>query len=235
MTDASSTTPQRHAIVEVVATYQEAPTGPLKLPFVTNPYVSMAASFRSLRHRMQTLTKARVVAITSPNREEGKTTCALNLAMAFAEHGVDDVLLIEGNLQHASIAAGLGFSPPSCFAEQMLAAVDVGASYTWHAVAAYFPNLHVLAVDPTRTKQGHLNGAAFTHAMHRMQSSYYQHVIVDCPQVFGSADMSIIQDCVDGVLFAGQSGVTKGSELRKASELLQPANILGTVLMQRQK
>ena len=232
-TEAAGPVQAPNGVVRVVATYDGVPPGRLRLPFITEPYVDMAASFRSLRHRMQTLTNARMVAVTSPQPEEGKTTCAINLAMAFAEHGVDNVLLLEANLQNPSLAAGLGFTPPTCFARQMKSALKDEASYEWQAVAAYYPNLHVLAVDPTEHQPSYLHSFAFTNAMRQIKSAQYAYIIVDCPQVFGSADISIVQDFVDGVLFAAHAGVTKGSELRKAVQLMEPVNVLGTVLMRR--
>ena len=225
--------------VEIAQTHQELPPNRLRLPFVSDVYAEMAASFRSLRHKLQAIEGVRVIAITSPHKSEGKTTCAVNLAMAFAEHGTS-VLLVEGSWQRPAIATGLGFTPPTCFARQVeaLSARQVGPGgdgndFRWRATAAYFLNLHVLAVDPKLTEPALLSGAAFAIALTSLRDSPYECIIVDGPSVFESADMNIIEDSVDGVVFAVKSGSTRGRDLERAKEQLEPVNVLGSVLMNR--
>ena len=103
---------------------------------------------------------------------------------------------------------------------------------TWQAVAAYFENLHVLAVDPSVTEPSMLKGLSFTNAMRALQRTDYGRIIVDCPAVNGSADMSIIQDCVDGLLFVGRAGMTRSSAIKKAAKQLEPVTLFGNVLLQ---
>lgn len=216
--------------VGVVATFDEPPTGRIRVPVLTEPQAEGAAAFRVLRHRLQALPDSRVFAVTSPGREEGKTTCALNLALAFAEHGLGNVLLVEANLQQPVLAQGLGFLPPRCFAEQMQEALG-RPSYQWSVVATYLFNLHVLAVNPNVTSPTQLKGAALTSAMSALRGTNYSRIILDCPSVFGSADVSIIESCVDGLLMVGRAGMTRSSELKKAAEYLQPVTLFGSVLM----
>jgi Mrp family chromosome partitioning ATPase len=220
----------RMQLARVVATHHGPLAREARLPLVTAPTSESAASFRLLQYRLHRLGTARVIAVTSPNRSEGKTTCAMNLAMAFAEQGGNDVLLVEANLQFPNLGQQLGFTSPFCFAEQMRAA-NARPIGQWHAVAVFLPNLHVLAVDPARTESQLLNPTAFHAAMGQLRNSGYANIVIDCPPALGSADMNIVADHVDGILITCLAGRTRRASMRSTARNLEPATVLGTVLM----
>jgi Mrp family chromosome partitioning ATPase len=179
---------------------------------------------------MREVGSPQTIVVTSPGKKEGKTSCAINLAMAFAEHRKGRVLLVEANLREPGLAAALGFVTPSCFARQM-AAHRANPLAPWEMVAAFFPNLHVLAVDPSANGQWLINGPAFKTAMDQLRSSGYEQIVVDCPPALGSADVNVIEDSADAVLLTAIAGKTKGESIRKAARQLSPANIVGVVLI----
>jgi len=218
--------------VKVVATVTDPPQSVQDLPFIDENAIDspVAASFRVLRHRLREADNPSIIAVTSPDRHEGKTTCAINLAMALAEHGRERVLLVEANLRFPRLAAALGFDTPSCFAKQMEAHLKEPLA-PWEMVAAFFHNLHVLAVDRTTVGQYRLNAPSLRLAMGHFQSSGYKHIIVDCPPALGSADVNVIEDTTDGVLLTARTGQTTGESLKTTKRHLAPANILGVVLM----
>ena len=221
--------PAQPGFVKVVATVADPPPGASGLPFVTDPDSAIAASYRVLRHRLREANNPTIIAVTSPDRFEGKTTCAANLAMALAEHGRERVLLVEANLRFPRLAAALGYVTPSCFARQMVAHLKSPLS-SWDAVAAFFHNLHVLSVDPESTSHLRLNAPSLKLAMDQLRSSGYKHIVVDCPSALGSADVNVIEDNADGVLLVARAGKTTADSLKKAERHLAPANILGLVL-----
>ena len=150
--------------------------------------------------------------------------------MALAERGEGNVLLVEANLQRPAIAQLLGFAPARCFAQQVHGDTlrSVGE---WSAVSAFFPNLHVLAVDPGESKPQLLERTALLEAVEQLKRSDYASIVVDCPPALGSADMSIVADCVDGIFLTSLAGRTRRSSLRESAEVLAPLPILGTVVM----
>lgn len=216
--------------VTVVATHNQVPQNRFPLPLVRDPDSPLAASFRVLAHRLNAMKDVSTICVSSPARGEGKTACAVNLAMALAEHGREQILLLEANLRHPRLAEVLGFAPPACFAQQMLRYLDVKGE-PWQVVAAFFNNLHVLAVDPRQDGGKLLNAPAFRAAMLELKKAGYTNIIIDCPAALGSADVNIIEDLADGVLLTAMAGATKGGQLLRTKEHLEPANILGTVLM----
>jgi Mrp family chromosome partitioning ATPase len=203
---------------------------PHLIPLVSASDSPAAAAFRQLRHRLHLLHDARVIAVSSADPGEGKTRCAVNLAMAIAEQGRDSVLLVEANLQRPSFAELLGFSPPVCFARQMMSTLE-GSNRKWRAVSAFFPKLHVLAIDPETDQTGPLNAAAFSETMLQLKALGHRYIVIDCPPVLGSADVNIIEDVADGVLLTLKKGKSKRSRVRKAVSHLEPVTILGTVLV----
>src|SRR5262249_31102421 len=88
-----------------------------RLVMVRAPDSPAAAAFRVLRHRLIERDGLRTVLVTSPRVGEGKTTCAVNLALALCEAGRARVLLLEANFRRPAIARMLGFRPPVCFSE----------------------------------------------------------------------------------------------------------------------
>lgn len=216
---------------EVVATHMDAPPeGLYPLPFVEDMDSPMAASFRVLRYRLREADKLQVLAITSPGPGEGKTTCAINLAMALAEHGRDQVLLLEANVRKPKIGVALGFMPPVCFAKQMSQHLD-DPSAPWQVVAAFYDNLHVLPVNPAELRGKLLSPPAIKIAIEQLRQADYKYLVVDCPSVLGSADVNVIEDLVDEVLLTAKVGGTTRESLRAAANHLAPAEFLGTVLM----
>lgn len=225
-----SSPPVNAGYVQVVATVVDPPPGADNLPFIKNADSPVAASFRVLRHRLREADNPATIAVTSPNRHEGKTTCAINLAMALSEHGREKVLLLEANLRYPNLAAALGFSSPACFGQQMASHLKSPLS-PWEVVAAFFHNLHVLAVSPASVGQWRISAPGLKLAMDQLRASGYKHIIVDCPSALGSADVNVIEDTTDGVLLTARAGSTTAESLKKTERHLAPANILGVVLM----
>lgn len=216
-------------VVDVVLRHDEAPKSETSLVFLSDPDSPRAASYRILRQKLKDRGDPRVIVVTSAGRREGKTTCAANLAMALGEHGRGKVLLMEANFRYPRIASLLGFTPPACVAEQLVAR-GRNTVEAWKVASCFAPSLHVLAMDPAAGGKWLLNGFALCAAIERLRGEY-DYVIVDAPATLGSADVNVVQDAADGVLFAARSGRTSGADLRHAVQQLAPADVLGVVLV----
>lgn len=223
-----SAVPPDPGLARVVLRHRGPPSLDARLPVAMAPASDAADGFRLLEYRLRHEGDARVIAVTSPERGEGKTTCAVNLAMAQAEHGDRHVLLVDVHFHSPALCELLGFEAPSCFAEQMHAGPPL---YHWQAVAAFFSNLHVLAVNPATAKPPVLNGAAMRATVELLRQSRYDSIVLDCPPTLDSADMNVIADCVDGILLTSLAKRTRRGSLSRAAEILAPASVLGTVVM----
>ena len=213
-----------------VATHKPPEDPDARLILVREPDSARAASFRVLRHRLQERGDPRVIAVTSAGRKEGKTTCAVNLALALGECGRARVLVVEANLRAPALAPLFGFMPPECFTAQMQRHKDKPLD-AWSVVEVFSPYLHVLAVKPEAGGKPLLDGPGFSIAMEMLAQAGYDYIVVDTPPVLGAADVNLIEDSADGVLFSAWARTTSSRSLRAAIEQLAPAKLLGVTLL----
>ena len=184
-----------------------------------------------LRHRLQERGDPRVIAVTSARPREGKTTCAVNLAMALGECGRARVLLIEANLRAPALAPLFGFLPPECFAAQMTRHKDKPLD-AWSVVEVFSPSLHVLAVKPEEGGgRPLLDGPGLSIAIEMLRQAGYDYLVIDTPPVLGAADVNLIEDVADGVLFVVRARETPARTLREAVDQLSPGKLLGITLL----
>lgn len=201
-----------------------------RLVMVRNPDSQRAAAYRILRHRLMERGDPRVVCVTSAVAGEGKTTTAVNLAIALGECGRARVLLMEANLRNPRLAPILGFRPPECFSEQLTRHRDQPLE-PWSVVEVFWPWLHVAAVDPKIGGKPLLDAPAFEIAVARLRPGY-DYVVIDTPSVLGAADVNLIEDAVDAVVLAATSKKSRGRDLQRAVEQLTPAKIAGVVYVE---
>lgn len=202
-----------------------------RLTLVTEPDSERAAAFRVLRHHLLELGRPQVIIVSSPQPGDGKTTVALNLALALAECGRAKVLLAETHVRRPQLANVFKLIPPWCFAEQ-LAAHRHQPMLPWSLIEIPQLWLHVAAISPRIEKTQLLDGPAFAIAMERLRTGGYDHIVIDAPPVLGSADVNLMADAADGVVFAVRSRRSTTRDLRKAVEQVGASKVAGTVLVQ---
>jgi len=202
-----------------------------RLALMIDPDSERAASFRVLRHHLLEVGRPQVVVVSSPRQGDGKTTTAINLALALAECGRGKVLLVETHLRRPQLASAFKFVPQWCFAEQ-LAAHRHQPNMPWSFIDIPQLWLHVAAINPRIEKTQLLDGPAFSIAMDRLRQGGYDHIVIDAPPVLGSADVNLMADAADTVLMTVRSKVSTTRDLRKAIEQLGASKVSGTVLVE---
>jgi Mrp family chromosome partitioning ATPase len=202
-----------------------------RLILVRAPDSPRAAAFRVLRHHVVERGRPAVIAVSSALEREGKTTCAVNLALALAECGRGRVLLVDANLRRPELAGIFRVLPPWCFAEQ-LAIHREQPLLPWTFVEIASVWLHLAPVNPRHDQPRLLDGPAFATAIERLRLASYDHIVIDCPAVLGNADVNLIQDAADSVLLVARRGRSSGRDLRRAIEQLTPGRVLGAALLE---
>ncbi len=202
-----------------------------RLTLVIDPDSERAAQFRVLRHHLLELGRPQIIIVSSPQPGDGKTTVALNLALALAECGRAKVLLAETHVRRPQLANVFKVIPPWCFAEQ-LAAHRSQPMLPWSFVEIPQLWLHVAPINPRIDKVQLLDAPAFAIAMERLRLAGYDHVVVDAPPVLGSADVNLMSDAADAVLLALRARTTTSRDLRKAVDQLGQSKVIGTVLVE---
>lgn len=201
-----------------------------RVVMLQDPYSPAANAYRDLRRRLVATEGIRTVAITSAGPKEGKTTSAINLALALRDGARGKVLLIDANLRAPGIAILLGFEPPDCFSQQVGRHKD-NPGATWNVVEQV-PPLHILAINPKSARAPLFDPVAFSMAMERLKSYDYEFIVVDAPAVLGGTDVNLIADCVDGVILTAITMSSKSSSMREAINQLKPAPILGAIVLE---
>ena len=202
-----------------------------RLALMIDPDSERSASFRVLRHHLLEVGRPQCVVVSSPRGGDGKTTTAINLALALAECGRAKVLLVETHLRRPQLAGAFKFVPSWCFAEQ-LAAHRHQPNMPWSFIDIPQLWLHVAAVNPKIEKTQLLDGPAFSIALDRLRLGGYDHIVIDAPPVLGSADVNLMADAADTVLLAVRSRSSTTRDLRKAIEQLGASKVAGTVLVE---
>jgi Mrp family chromosome partitioning ATPase len=206
----------------------EKPDG--RLTLIIDPDSERAAAFRVLRHHLLEIGRPQVVAVSSAGEGDGKTTTAINLALALSECGRAKVLLVETHVRRPQLAGVFKVVPPWCFAEQ-LAAHRHQPMLPWSLIEIPSLWLHVAAINPRIEKTQLLDGPAFSIAIERLRMGGYDHIVVDGPPVLGSADANLMADAVDAVVLAVRAQRTTARDLRRAVDQLGANKVAGTVLV----
>jgi hypothetical protein len=202
-----------------------------RLAMLIDPDSDRSAAFRVLRHHLLEVGRPQVVIVSSPQSGDGKTTTAVNLALALAECGRAKTLLVETHVRRPQLTNVFQFVPPWCFAEQ-LAAHRHQPTMPWSLIDIPQLWLHVAAINPRTEQTQLLDGPAFAIAMERLRLAGYDHIVVDAPPVLGSADVNLMTDAADSVVFALRARRSNTRDLRRALEQLGTEKFAGTVLLQ---
>ena len=202
-----------------------------RLALIIDPDSERSAAFRVLRHHLLEIGRPQVVIVSSPQVGDGKTTTAINLALALAECGRAKTLLVETHVRRPQFTQIFQFVPPWCFAEQ-LAAHRHQPAMPWSLIDIPQLWLHIAAINPRIAQTQLLDGPAFSIAMERLRLAGYEHIVVDAPPVLGSADVNLMADAADSVVFALWARRTNTRDLRRAMDQLGGKKIAGTVLLQ---
>jgi Mrp family chromosome partitioning ATPase len=198
-----------------------------RLVLLLEPYSQRAASFRVLRDNLIAKNAPRIIAVSSGAAHEGKTTCAINLALAFSERPSTRVLLLEGNFYDPSLAKVFHIDATTPLAPDM--------SFPWlmpYRVAEVAHGFHVAAVMQSDGEPPPVfNSRWFDMVMGHLADADYDHVIIDGAALDGSAAVLQVVGLAEGTLLTVRSGNTTARTLRKAAEQIPRGRALGVTLM----
>jgi len=167
------------------------------------------------------------IVITSPNPSEGKTTTAINTAIALSQTGAQ-VLVIDSDMRkpriHKVFAVENGAGLSSFLSGQ--GELDSIVKKT------NVPNLYYIPAGPIPPNPSELLGSNLFKNMMESLEERFDHIVLDSPPVLGFADSIILSTLVDGVILVVLGGKTPRETLQRAKEVLHQVNakILGVVI-----
>ncbi|PWW21836.1 capsular exopolysaccharide synthesis family protein [Geodermatophilus normandii] len=189
-----------------------------------------AEDYRQLRTALQFLSvdnPPRVIMVTSAMPTEGKTTVAINLAVALAESG-RQVTLLDADLRRPRVAGYLG----------LVGGVGLTNVLAGSAEAAEVEQvfgtegLKVIGAGPTPPNPNELLSSRQMFSLVDQLRESNDFVLIDAPPVLPVADAAGLGVLADGVLVSVRHGHTRKDQLQQATATLERvgARILGVVL-----
>lgn len=217
------------AVVATVRRDRKAPADPIV--FRSAPLGDRAEAYRRLRTNLRFLDAGRVrrtILVTSAIPQEGKTTTALNLAVAMAE-GDSRILLIDADLRRPSAARYLGLESAAG-----LTSVLIGEVSEEDVVQPWGENLDVLAAGQIPPNPSELLDSHAMAALLGRLAERYDVIVVDTPPLIPVTDAAALSRVVDGVLLVVGCQTVHRSQLAEALAALDTvdARLLGLVLNQ---
>lgn len=170
----------------------------------------------------------RVLAVTSPTLDSGKTVVSINLAISIAQQLQRTALLVDFDLRRPSVAKYLGLNAKVSLNDVLQRGADV-------ADAMVNPGFERLVVLPTQQAADRpselLASSRVAELLAELRSRYADRVVVvDLPPALAADDVLAVLPQVDCVLFVVGNGVSSEKEIEEAQRRLSRVPLLGVVL-----
>jgi len=171
---------------------------------------------------------SRLFAITSAQKNEGKTITALNLSVVIARDYKKKVLLVEGNLRNPIIDKLMNLNADEGLSNILSADID----YKKIIQASAIPNLFII----TAGKKVHntvelLHSERLKPLLERLKLDF-DYIIIDTPSIISCADTKILAPLVDGVILTIKARGTRREVVDRAEVIIKEmrAKLLGFIL-----
>lgn len=223
----------------LVTTRRPGARGTTERPEIAEQLVSLVApasfeadQYRRLRHLAERLGKDedfKVLAVTSPGPQDGKTITILNLAGSLAQSPRARILVVDADIRRPSVAKYLGLEPHESpgLAEIIL---DPACNLTEAVRRVEWANLSVLLPgrSAATTPYELLNSDRF-EALMRDARRFYDFVLIDTPPMVPLPDCRLIARWVDGFFLVVAAHKTSRKLLAEALNQLDAKKIVGVV------
>ena len=195
-----------------------------------NPKSPVAESCRSVRTNILFAcpdSPARKFVVTSPGPREGKTTTAVSLAIAMAQHG-SRVLIVDTDLRRPRLHKVFGVPSATGIASILLG----DASIESVVKSTEVPSLYVLPCGPRPPNPAELCHSEKFRRLVDQLAEHFDRVILDSPPAMVVTDSVVLSTIVDGTVLVARSGMTTRASLRaSAKQILDVGGrLLGCVL-----
>ncbi|MCP5031070.1 MAG: polysaccharide biosynthesis tyrosine autokinase [Actinomycetia bacterium] len=200
---------------------------------LSDPMSPIADAYQKVRSALQFVAlgnDARSILVTSPTEGNGKTTTAVNLALAFS--GVDrKVVLVDADFRRPRIHTVFGTNLVPGVSDALVHDIPIASI----AVASTAAARSSLAALPAGTEPPNpatfLASPLFTRFLAEVEAQSDM-MVFDSPPVLPVADATSLCPHSDGVVMVVEAGHTSGEELLDAIDVIDRAGgiVLGVVL-----
>jgi protein-tyrosine kinase len=192
-----------------------------------------AEQYKILREqikRLRTELGIRTITITSPVKQDGKTTVAVNLAASIALEYDEKVLLIDADLRAPSIHCYFNLDVSPGLTDYLSSSSILEVKNL--VKASHLNNLSVIpAGRPSHFASELLAQGKMLAMLDEIHTRMAGHtIIIDSPPVLATPDPMVLSRHVDGVIVVVRAGRTPKDYLSKALSSLNSNKVLGVVL-----
>ena len=190
---------------------------------------AVVEAYKTIRTNLTFLlssSETKVFGITSPDAGDGKSTTAINMAIAFSQFG-DKVLLIDADMRRSSVHKKLKIEN-----NVGLSGVLAGFNKWEEVVTNIGDSLDVITAGQVPPNPSELLGSARFEKLVEEVDQKYSYVIIDTPPIDVVSDALVIAPHTAGLVLVVKDQVTSTDAIKRTIEAAKFANIniLGAVM-----
>ena len=178
---------------------------------------------RKVREALRTKTadkkQGKVICIFSGKGGAGKTTLAVNLAVALAGRPLTKVALVDADIQFGDVSLALNVPARSTLADVVAEKENLDDEVLSPYMAIYSDQLHILAA-PARPEQAESITGKLVGAVLKQLRQSYDLVLVDTASAFNEATIAAL-DAADSVLLVAGLELPAVKNTKLALEIMQ--------------
>ncbi len=161
-----------------------------------------------------------VVAVFSPKGGVGRTTIAVNTAVAAASLGSARVALMDGSLQFGDVGVLLNLNPKNKSIADLVPELETGDPESVDTfVINHSSGVRVLLAPPSPEQAEHVTAAHIKSVINRLRAEH-DLVVVDCPATFNDTTIAILDEA-DTILVLLSLEITSIKNMRLFLEVAE--------------
>lgn len=194
-----------------------------KVPF------AVAEAYKNIRANIMFLfasSESKIMTITSPVSSEGKSTTAINTAVAFSQLG-EKTLVLDADMRKPTVHKKLGVKNDVGLSNLLAGFVE-----TDECITHIYENLDVITAGRTPPNPAELLGSERFKEILDELSKKYKYILIDTPPVNIVLDALVVSKHTSGILLVVRDKFTQNEAIRYALSTIEfaGANVLGAIM-----
>jgi capsular exopolysaccharide synthesis family protein len=198
-----------------------------KLEAFHNPTSFISEQFKTLKVRLAEASRQaplQVIAISSPNTEDGKSLISANLALSLSRDSGRRVAIVDCDLRNPSFHKYLGIS-----VEPGLLGYLEGNNLRPYCYLRRLEKLYLMTAGGVSLNPIELLSDTRMHELVAYLKTEFDTIILDCPPFGPISDAKILTGLADGFLMVLRCGKTNYGSISKACDSMDRSKLVGLI------